>query len=73
VPAGSSLARVFADLDTDDNFADFVVLATPTPGTADLAEPLPEPGAALLLVAGLLGLGFASRPGRRAGRSSADV
>jgi hypothetical protein len=61
-PAGSSLARVFADVDTDDNFADFVVLGTPTPGVADLATPLPEPGSAALLAAGLVGLAFAGRP-----------
>jgi hypothetical protein len=35
-PAGSSLARVFADLDSDDNFMDFEVLALPTPGSAEL-------------------------------------
>jgi hypothetical protein len=30
-PAGSSLARRFADIDSDDNAADFVVLDLPTP------------------------------------------
>lgn len=55
VAAGSSLARLFADVDSDDNAADFVVLATPTPGIADFS-PIPEPGAALLLGLGLLGL-----------------
>jgi hypothetical protein len=60
VPAGSSLARRFADVDSDDNAADFVVLATPTPGTAPLA--LPEPAAGPLRAAGLAGL---VRSGRR--------
>jgi hypothetical protein len=63
--AGSSLARAFADLDTDDNSIDFVVLATPTPGVAPLS--VPEPGSAWLLGAGLAGLaGFTKRTARRA-------
>lgn len=48
-PAGASLARLFADLDRDDNALDFEVSATPTPGSAPLA--VPEPA-----LAGLLGL-----------------
>jgi len=63
-PSGSSLARVFADVDTDDNAADFVVLDAPTPGTADFA-PIPEPSTALLLAGGLVGLARAG--GRRTG------
>jgi hypothetical protein len=51
-PAGSSLARLFADVDTDDNFADFVVLSEPTPGSATLAA-VPEPGTATLLATSL--------------------
>ncbi len=34
VSAGSSLARRFANLDSDDNLADFIVLSSPTPGSA---------------------------------------
>lgn len=64
-PAGSSLARVFADVDTDDNAFDFEVLATPTPGRAPL-QSVPEPGALALLGSGLAGLGALSR--RRPGR-----
>ena len=50
-PAGSSLARVFADLDSDDNAFDFQVLATPTPGSADFAA-VPEPGTGVLVLSG---------------------
>jgi hypothetical protein len=46
-PAGASLARRFADVDTDDNAADFLVLDTPTPGAAVRA--VPEPASVLLL------------------------
>jgi hypothetical protein len=56
-PAGQSVARRFANVDTDDNAADFVAGA-PTPGLASL----PEPRAAALLALGLLGL---LRLGRR--------
>ena len=58
--AGSSLARVFANLDRGNNALDFSVLATPTPGVASFA-PVPEPGAALLLGLGLLGLAGGGR------------
>ena len=64
-PADSALARVFANADTDDNLADFVVLA-PTPGTAPLA-PIPEPGTLALVTAGLAALTGVSRA--RADRS----
>ena len=53
-PAGESLARRFANVDTNDNAADFVALAAPTPGTGPLA--LPEPGLSLVVGAALLGL-----------------
>lgn len=59
-PAGSSLARVFANFDTGDNAADFRVLAVPTPGAAEFS-PVPEPNVALLLGLGLAGLAGANR------------
>lgn len=61
-PAGSSLARVFADVDTNDNAVDFVALATPTPGQASFA-PVPEPGTGVLAAIGLAGLAWSG--GRR--------
>jgi hypothetical protein len=68
-PADSSLARLFADVDSDDNAADFVVLSVPTPGSAPLLG-LPEPGTALLLALGLAGLVRAQRtPRSGSGRS----
>ncbi len=56
--AGSSLARRFANVDTDDNSADFLVSDTPTPGSAPLAV-LPEPPLAALF--GLLGVVLVGR------------
>jgi hypothetical protein len=63
-PAGSSLARVFANVDSDDNSVDFAVLDVPTPGSGTLA-PVPEPGAGALLGAGLAGLARAGTRRRR--------
>jgi len=60
VPAGSSLARRFANVDTDDNAADFIELSVPTPGYAPL-DAVPEPQTAALLAAGLLGLAWSAR------------
>jgi hypothetical protein len=69
---GESLARRFADVDTDDNAADFVVLAVPTPGRAPRA--VPEPAAlplallAPLWVAASRARGRRARPGAAAAR-----
>lgn len=63
VPAGSSLARRFANLDTNDNAFDFGELVVPTPGTAQF---VPEPGTGVLTAAGSLGLAALGR--RRGGR-----
>ena len=65
VPAGSSLARRFANVDTDDNAADWVELAAPTPGFAPLLT-VPEPTAGALLGLGLVGIASGARR-RRAG------
>jgi hypothetical protein len=59
-PADASLARRFADIDSDDNFADWIVLEAPTPGSASLAG-VPEPSSGLLLAGGLVLLAWSSR------------
>jgi hypothetical protein len=59
-PAGSSLARLFADVDSDDNFSDFRVLAVPTPGQAEF-EVVPEPGTATMMLVGLACLAVLNR------------
>lgn len=60
VPAGASLARLFANADSGDNGADFVQLAVPTPGSA-LFAPVPEPGVASLCALGLVALAMRRR------------
>jgi len=60
-PAGTSLARLFANVDTDNNAMDFIVLDVPTPGSAPLAA-VPEPQTAALLGLGLIGLAWSGRP-----------
>ncbi len=55
-PAGSSLARWFAGVDTDRNSVDFYVADTPTPGYEEkhaVAVPTPEPSSMLLVFCGL--------------------
>jgi hypothetical protein len=54
VSAGLSLARVFADVDSDDNASDFVI-SMPTPGAANLLS-VPEPATLNLFGFGLCGL-----------------
>jgi hypothetical protein len=58
-PAGSSIARFFADVDTDDNAFDFTVLGTPTPGSGPLS--VPEPSTGLLAISALAGIGAMER------------
>jgi len=57
---GQSLARFFADRDTNDNLADFGLLDVPTPGGGPLSAP--EPGAAVVLALAACGLGAVRRP-----------
>jgi hypothetical protein len=64
VPAGSSLARLFADLDQNDNAIDFAVLSAPTPGSVTLLA-VPEPGSGFLAMLGLVGLTLKRRRTRK--------
>jgi hypothetical protein len=66
--AGFSLARVFANVDTNDNLTDFVALDVPTPGTASLAQ-VPEPGTAPLVAVGLTCTAFLRRRCRETPRT----
>ncbi len=58
-PAGASLARFFANVDTGDNAADFGVQMLPSPGSALLV--VPEPATSILVACGLAGLAHARR------------
>ncbi len=49
--AGQSLARLFANQDTNDNLADFALLDVPTPGSGPLSVPEPVAAAPLALFA----------------------
>jgi hypothetical protein len=57
--AGQSLARFFANRDTNDNLADFGLLDAPTPGSGPLTAP--EPSAAVVLAVVVCGLGAVRR------------
>jgi len=61
-PAGSSLSRLFANLDTGDNASDFEILFAPTPGQA-VFVPVPEPGSGAALLVGMVALAAVRRGG----------
>ena len=55
VLAGHSLARINPRLDSNDNLADFMMLASPSPGTLEVAS-VPLPPALVLFMSGVAGL-----------------
>lgn len=55
VPAGFSLARIDARLDSNDNRADFTMLGSPTPGISEVTA-VPLPPALVLFMSGIAGL-----------------
>jgi len=59
-PAGASVARLFADVDTGNNAADFAALEVPTPGAAPL-QAVPEPAPSVLLLTGIASLALFGR------------
>ena len=61
-PAGTSVARVFADVDTDSNAADFATQGVPTPGAVST---VPEPATAWMLGMGGALLALHGRTRRR--------
>jgi len=62
--AGSAIARLFANVDTNDNASDWGA-AAPTPGSAPLSS-VPEPSAAGLIASGLALLAWQGRARRGA-------
>ncbi len=60
-PAGHSLARILATLDSDDNAADFEVSSEPSPGSGPVA--IPEPSARLLILVAAVTLWAVCRRG----------
>jgi len=66
--AGSSLARAFADVDTDDNAMDWIDLSIPTPGEAEFLVPEPPTGVlGLVAIATLLCQARVRAAGQRRG------
>lgn len=59
-PAGFSLARHAPQLDTDNNFDDFIVLELPTPGSVPVSA-VPVPPAVALFLSGIVGLAGVAR------------
>lgn len=59
--AGSSIARLNPWIDSDDNSADFIVLANPTPGTVPQISAVPLPASLWFMASGLIALSRACR------------
>lgn len=59
--AGTSIARVNAVLDTNDNGVDFSVLTSPTPGSVPVLSSVPVPAAAWLFGSGLMAMACVAR------------
>ena len=64
VPAGHSLARFDVRLDGNDNRADFLSLASPSPGALEVTT-VPLPPALFLFLSGVAGLVGVSRRSRK--------
>jgi hypothetical protein len=63
VPSGSSLTRINAAVDTDNNLLDFMALDLPTPGSVTVSA-VPLPPAVMLFLSGILGLAGIARKQR---------